>query len=68
VAQSFKRLTLDFSSGHDLRVVRLSAQSGSVLGVEPALSLSLCPSCPRKKGKEKEKLTDEPRSLEYQKN
>ena len=27
--------TLDFSSGHDLRVVRLSLASGSALGLEP---------------------------------
>ena len=36
VAQSFKYLTLDFDSCHDLRVVRLSPMSGSTLGVEPA--------------------------------
>lgn len=39
--------TLDFSSGHDLRVVGLSPTSGSVLGLEPAwdsFSFSLCPS------------------------
>ena len=37
VAQSDKYLTLDFSSGHDIRVMRLSpTPSGSMLGVEPA--------------------------------
>ena len=36
VAQSVKNLTLDFSSGHDLRVVRWSPMSGSALGMEPA--------------------------------
>ena len=43
MAQSFKHLILDFGSGHDLRVVRLSPASGSVLGVEPAWD-SLSPS------------------------
>ena len=36
VAQSFKHLTLDFGSGHDLRFVRSSPASGSALGVESA--------------------------------
>ena len=36
VAQSGMCLTLGFSSGHDLRVMRSSPESGSVLGVEPA--------------------------------
>jgi len=36
VALSVKRATLDFSSGHDLRVLRSSPKSGSVLGMEPA--------------------------------
>ena len=36
LAQSVKCLTLDFGSDHDLRVVRLSPASGSVLSVEPA--------------------------------
>jgi len=36
VAQLLKSLTLDFGSGHDLRVVRLSPSSVSELGVEPA--------------------------------
>ena len=31
MAQSVKHLTLDFSSGHDLTVVRLSPMSGSTL-------------------------------------
>ena len=49
VAQSGKPLTLDFSSGHDLRVVRLSLcgaqhSAGSLLQI---LCLSLCSSsCP----------------------
>ena len=30
-AQSIKRLTLDFASGHDLRVMTLSPTSGSLL-------------------------------------
>ena len=36
VAQSFKRLTLDFSSGHGLtvRFMRSSLAPGSVLGME----------------------------------
>ena len=33
VAQSVKRPTLDFSSGHDLRVVRLSPTLGSTMRV-----------------------------------
>ena len=36
VAQSGKCLTLDFGSGHDLRVMRLSPALDSVLGVELA--------------------------------
>ena len=46
VAQSVKRLTLDFDSGHDLAVRELELQSGSaltawsLLGV-PSLLLSL---------------------------
>ena len=36
MAQWVKHPTLDFGSGHDLGVVRLSPASGSVLGVEPA--------------------------------
>ena len=36
VAQSVKHLTLDFSSGHDLRAVRLSPVSGSTLSRESA--------------------------------
>ena len=36
VAQSVEHLTLDFGSGHDLRVVRSSPLSGSMLGVESA--------------------------------
>jgi len=34
VAQSFKCPTLDFGSGHDLRVVRSSPALGSALGIE----------------------------------
>ena len=36
VAQAVKALTLDFGSGHDLRVMRVSPESGSVLRVDPA--------------------------------
>ena len=36
VAQSVERPTLDFGSGHDSRVVKLSPASGSVLRMEPA--------------------------------
>ena len=36
MAQSVKHPTLDFGSGHDIRVVRWSAEEGSVLGMEPA--------------------------------
>ena len=50
MAQSVERLTLDFSSGHDPRVLGSSPMSGSVLSVEPTwdslslfLSLSLSP-------------------------
>ena len=34
VAQLVKHLNLNFSSGHDLRVVRSSPKLGSMLGVE----------------------------------
>ena len=50
MAQSVECLTLDFSSGHDLRVMRLGPVSGSALGVEsasdplsPSLSLRFSP-------------------------
>ena len=36
VAQSVERPTVDFSSGHDPRVMGLNPISGSVLSVEPA--------------------------------
>jgi len=36
VAQLVKRLTLDFGSGHNVRVVRSSPMSGSTLAVEHA--------------------------------
>ena len=36
VAQPGKHLTLDFGSGHDLRVVRSSPMLGSTLNMEPA--------------------------------
>ena len=52
MAQSVKRLTLGFGSGHDLRAVRSSPTSGSALDTEPAwdslslrLSQSLAHSC-----------------------
>ena len=47
VVQSVDCLTLDSSSGHDLRIVGSSPRSGSTQSMEPAwdsLSLSLCPS------------------------
>ena len=47
MAQSVEHLTLDFSSGHDPRVMGLSPKTGSVLSVEPAwdsLSFLLFPS------------------------
>ena len=44
VAQSVERLTLDFSSGHDLRVMGSSPALGSVLSMEPAWN-SLSPLC-----------------------
>ena len=43
VAQSFECLTLDFGSGHDLRVIRSSSMSCSVLSEESARD-SLSPS------------------------
>ena len=36
MAQLIEHPTLDFGSGHDLRVVRLSPVLGSALGIEPA--------------------------------
>lgn len=36
VAQMVKYSTLDFGSGHELRVVRLSPESGYALSMEPA--------------------------------
>ena len=36
VAQLVEHLTLDFGSGHDLRVMRLSPGSGFTLGMESA--------------------------------
>ena len=45
MAQLVKHPILNFSSGHDIRVVRSSLGSGSALSVESAWdSLSLCPS------------------------
>ena len=41
VAQLVKRLDLDFGSGHDLRVVRLSPMLGSTLDGEPPSPLPL---------------------------
>ena len=41
VAQSGKHLSLEFGSGHDLRVMRLSPALGSMLGVEPVKILCL---------------------------
>ena len=46
-AQLVECLTLDFGSGHDLRVVRLNPALGSMLSMESALdSLSPSPSTP----------------------
>ena len=39
MAQSVKHLTLDFSSGHDLTVVRSSLLLGFTLDIEPAWNL-----------------------------
>jgi len=51
VAQSIKCPTLDFCSGHDLRVVGLSLASGSVVGnLLEILSLPL-PPLPKKERK-----------------
>ena len=36
MAQSAENPTLDFGSGHDLRVLKLGPESGSALGVESA--------------------------------
>ena len=36
VVQSVEHLTLDFGSGHDMRVVGLNPVLGSMLSVEPA--------------------------------
>ena len=36
MAQLVKRSTLDFGSGHDLRVMGSSLASGSTLSMEPA--------------------------------
>ena len=41
VVQSVKHLTLGFSSGDELRVMRSSPASGSTLSAESALGLSL---------------------------
>ena len=43
MVQLVECLTLDFGSGHDLRVMGLSLASGSMLSLEPAQdSLSFC--------------------------
>ena len=50
VAQSVKHLTLDFSSGHDLRVVKSSSALGSVFFPSPsALLPTFSPSLKKKK-------------------
>ena len=53
VAHLVKHLTLDFGSGHDLRVVRPSPTSGSARGMELlkilSLFLSLSPLPPTKR-------------------
>ena len=61
MAQLIKFPTLNFSSGHDFRVVRLSPASGSVLSVESAedsLSLPL-PHHPAHKHVPKKNLNSE---------
>ena len=57
VAQSVKRTTLDFGSGHDLKVLRSSPALGSALSVKPDKdSYSPSPSpCPLSKKKEENK-------------
>ena len=45
MTQVVKRLTFDFGSGHDLRVMSWSLALGSALGVEPVED-SLSPSTP----------------------
>ena len=57
-----KCLTLDFGSGHDLTVVRLSPAPRSVLSVEPAwgsLSPSLSARAPTGEG-QRERGTEDP--------
>ena len=44
MAQSDKHPTLDFGSGHDLKVVRSSPMSGSTLSMAGAAGDSLSPS------------------------
>ena len=60
VAQLVKCLTLDLSSGHDPRVVRLSPVFGSVLGMELASdSFSPSPASPptlKKQNKTKQEM------------
>ena len=54
VAQLVKCLTLDFGSGHDLGIVRLSPVSGCVLGLElikDSLYLSASPTPQKRKKK-----------------
>lgn len=46
MAHSVECLTLEFGSGGDLRVVQLSPSFGLVLGVEPAVGVSLPLPCP----------------------
>ena len=46
VAQQVKHPTLDFGSGHDLKVIRSSSALSSELGVEPVKVLSLSFSLP----------------------
>ena len=46
MAQLFKCLTLDFSSGHGLRVMRSSPASGTMLMERVCLKFSLLSLCP----------------------
>ena len=51
VAQSVERLTLDLSSGPDLRVMSSSPALGSTLGIKPTLKK-------KKREREREKMVE----------
>ena len=62
--QSIKHLTLDFGSGLDFRVMRLSPESGSAPGMKPASdSLSPSPSTPSPSLKKKHIISMESDSI-----